>query len=548
MTAPKVFLLGLDGATWKVLDRFIELGLMPNLARLKREGTSGILNSTIPYLTPVAWSSLLTGVTPAKHGIFGYDVMENREGVIIGMLANRSKIKVPTIFDIYSQLGKKIISLNMPMSYPPREQDGIIVTGLMTPSRESTYYYPRNLMSELEQQGIDYRIDIDIARELGADLEERIKRYLADGADLFFKDMRRVTEEREKTVNYLLANKDWDLFQVNFITTDRVQHYLWNHIWEEGADSFVARRIQEQYSYLDTVIGSIHDQVKDKAILVICSDHGFGSYKGNFYPAVWLRQQGYYVERSNELTPGLIVRGFFKALGLNKVIRRLLERSQKTVAKKLIYIGTSKVYWKRTRAYVYSTHGIRINVRGRDQFGIVEPGTEFEQLREEIKRKLLAMTDDDGKRIIKAVHTAEDLYGVAHLEQAPDLFFEFLDDRFHTTYYTVTDSQVFLDRGHSWRQGDHRRDGVILLAGDGVPGGKKIEADIEDVLPSILFIQDLPLSEIFDGKIIRDAFTEDFISKRRQPDKRFFERGDVESSDDDQGDEVIDRLKGLGYI
>jgi hypothetical protein len=88
----------------------------------------------------------------------------------------------------------------------------------------------------------------------------------------------------------------------------------------------------------------------------------------------------------------------------------------------------------------------------------------------------------------------------------------------------------------------------VALAGSGIAPGRIITADIEDLLPTIMFIEDLPLSDDFDGKIIRGAFTEDFITKRKAPDKRFFERTEVESSDADEGAEVIDRLKGLGYI
>jgi len=548
MSTPKVFLLGIDGATWKVLDRMIALGLMPNTEKLMREGTRGILNSTIPYLTPVAWSSMLTGVKPSKHGIFGYNVMENREGMIIGLLANRSKIKAPTVYDMYHQLAKKIISLNMPMSYPPSPDDGIVITGLMTPSRESTYFYPGDLIDELAAQGIDYKIDITIAREEEGELEERIRLYLADGARRFFEDLRHVTEEREKAVHYLLGSKEWDLFQINFVSMDRIQHYLWNHIWEDGPDSVTLERIKEHFAYLDEVIGKIYDRVKDDAILVMCSDHGFGDYKGNFYPAVWLKQNGYYTEMGGALTPGLIIKRILKTLRLSKLLLRFLERSGKTVAKKLIYVGTSNVSWKETRAYVYSTAGIRINVKGRDQFGIVEPGEEFETLREEIRQKMLAITDADGRKIMKGVYTAEELYGDACSDESPDLFFEFKDETFYTTYYAITDSPVFLDARYTWRQGDHRQDGVVLLAGDGIVPGKRITADIEDILPTILFIQDLPLGDNFDGRIMKDAFTDEFIRKRKARDKRFFERGEVEASEEDKGDEVIDRLKGLGYI
>ncbi len=548
MSAPKVFLLGIDGATWKVVDRMIALGLMPNMERLVREGARGILNSTIPYLTPVAWSSMLTGVKPSKHGIFGYNVMENREGMIIGLLANRSKIKTPTVYDMYHQLGKKIISLNMPMSYPPSPDDGIVITGMMTPSRESTYFYPSGLIDELSAQGIDYKIDITIAREEGGGLDERIRLYLAVGARRFFEDLRHVSEEREKAVHYLLDNKEWDLFQINFVSMDRIQHYLWEHIWKDGPDSVTLQRIKEHFAYLDQVIGKIYDRVRSEALLVMCSDHGFGDYKGNFYPAVWLKQNGYYTEMDTELTPGLIIKRILKTLRLSKLLLRFLERSGKTVAKKLIYVGTSNVSWKKTRAYVYSTAGIRINVKGRDQFGIVEPGKEFEALMEEIRQKMLAITDESGNKIMKGVYTAEELYGNACPDESPDLFFEFKDDHFYTTYYAITASSVFLDKGYSWRQGDHRQDGVVLLAGDGIVRGKTITADIEDILPTILFVQDLPLSPNFDGKIMKDAFTDDFIQKRKPQDRRFFERGEVEASDEDQGEEVIDRLKGLGYI
>ena len=281
---------------------------------------------------------------------------------------------------------------------------------------------------------------------------------------------------------------------------------------------------------------------------MICSDHGFGDYKGNFYPAVWLKQKGYYVESDDDLTPGRIVKRILKSLGLSRLVLRSLERSQKTVAKKLIYVGTSRVSWKKTRAYAYGTSGIRINLKGRDQYGIVEPGREYEDLRRKIAQELMDITDDAGRKVMKAVHPVEELYGASDLPEAPDLLFDFRDEYFYTTYDAITENTVFMDSGYAWRQGDHRRDGVVALAGRGIAPGRTITADIEDLLPTIMFVEDLPLSDDFDGKIIRDAFTDDFIAERKATDKRFFERTEVESSDTDDGDEVIDRLKGLGYI
>jgi predicted AlkP superfamily phosphohydrolase/phosphomutase len=547
MNVPRTFLLGLDGATWKVLDRMIDQGVMPNLGELKRRGSSGILRSTIPYLTPVAWSSVITGVRPSKHGIYGYNVMENREGMIAGLLADRSWIQTPTVFDIYGQLGKKVISLNMPMTYPPRPDDGVIITGMMTPSTESTYFYPADLMSELRGQGIDYRIDIGVARETQAELEVRMRQYLSDGARAFFDDLRHVSEEREKAVLYLMDSKDWDLFQVNFISMDRIQHYLWDHIFEGAGDPEVRGRIRDHCSYVDSVIGRIVSRLGDGAMLVICSDHGFGDVKGNFHLDVWLEQAGYYVRKRRGLRPMAMLKRIARSLGLADRLRAVALRAKHTPAKKLVYLGASDVYWGKTRAYVYSTSGIRVNLKGRDQYGIVERDR-FGPLLDEIGRKIMETTDSAGQTIFKAVHVATELYGTTELVNAPDLFFEFDDDHFYSTYSSVAKAPGFLDEGYWWRQGDHRRDGVVLLAGSGVAPGKSISADIEDVLPTILYAQRLPLSRTFDGRAIEDAFTPEFNASRGDLDRRVFHRGQVAPGETPDGEEVIDRLKGLGYI
>ncbi len=545
MTTPKVFLLGLDGGTWKVLNRFIEKGLMPNISKIIENGASGTLASTIPYLTPVAWASLLTGVGPGKHRIFGYSVMKNSDGVITGSLANRSKVKVPTVLDIYAQLGKKTISINVPMTYPPRPHDGIIITGLMTPSSESRYYHPPGLIDELRAQGIDYKIDISAARDEETDLDRRLTAYLADGGKRFFNDLHDVTEQRYRTVLYLLENKSWDLFQVNFITMDRIQHYLWKHIWDDSSPAF--ERIQEHFSLIDEIVGEIYKRIAGDGILVICSDHGFGEYHGNFYPAVWLKQQGYFHEKS-PYSARAAIKAILRRLGLSGKIRKALEGSKGSGAKELIYKTASNILWGKTRAYVYSTSGIRINLKGRDQYGIVEPGEEYENLRAELRSKLLALTDGNGKTVMKEVYYVEDLYKVRDTEEEPDLIFEFKDDSFYATYYSVTDAPHYLDKGYSWKQGDHRREGILALAGIGVKAGTRMEASIEDILPTIMFIQDLPQSVMFDGKALVNAFASEFISQRRQPPPRQFSREPLEVHEDEKEDEVIDRLKGLGYI
>jgi predicted AlkP superfamily phosphohydrolase/phosphomutase len=68
----KVFVLGLDGATWDILDPLVRAGELPHLARLVERGASGTLRSVFPPLSPVAWTGVMTGKNSGKHGVFEF--------------------------------------------------------------------------------------------------------------------------------------------------------------------------------------------------------------------------------------------------------------------------------------------------------------------------------------------------------------------------------------------------------------------------------------------------------------------------------------------
>ena len=96
----RIFLLGLDGASWNLLDRLLAAGVMPNLQRLCEEGVRATLASTVPPITPVAWSTLMTGVSPGKHGVFGFLTRTSADSYLQRPV-NRLDLQVPTIFDYY---------------------------------------------------------------------------------------------------------------------------------------------------------------------------------------------------------------------------------------------------------------------------------------------------------------------------------------------------------------------------------------------------------------------------------------------------------------
>ena len=152
--ARRVLIIGLDGATFDVLGPMIERGRMPNLAAIIREGASGVLNSTQPPITPAAWTTFMTGKGPGRHGIVDferYDVRTNRL-----TFNSTMEIREKTFWDILSEKGFRVGSINLPMTYPPKRVNGFMISGFDAPSMEAEFTYPRDLKDEILRRFPDY--------------------------------------------------------------------------------------------------------------------------------------------------------------------------------------------------------------------------------------------------------------------------------------------------------------------------------------------------------------------------------------------------------
>src|SRR3990172_13336252 len=122
MNRTKMLIVGWDGATFDIIKPLVDKGKLPNIATLMRSGVWGRLDSTIPPLTPVAWTSMSTGVNPGKHGI--YDAMiYNQENHKVSFV-NATLRKVKPIWSILSERNKNVGVINVPMTYPPDEVNG----------------------------------------------------------------------------------------------------------------------------------------------------------------------------------------------------------------------------------------------------------------------------------------------------------------------------------------------------------------------------------------------------------------------------------------
>ena len=146
-TFDRLVILGLDGATWTVLDPMRRRGLMPNLDALLARSAHGTLRSIVPPVTSAAWTTVMTGCGPARHGVFDHRYYDTAAGQ---MKVNHSgRIRVPTIWRLLSDAGRSVACLNVPGLYPPPRVRGVVVSGMDAPHLEELLFAEAGLFVPL---------------------------------------------------------------------------------------------------------------------------------------------------------------------------------------------------------------------------------------------------------------------------------------------------------------------------------------------------------------------------------------------------------------
>ncbi|MCZ6765595.1 MAG: alkaline phosphatase family protein, partial [bacterium] len=127
---PIVF-IGMDGASWDIINPMIERGQLPTFQRLKEEGAHGVLESVDCYFTPPAWTSMLSGYRPEKTGVYTFGSWEGKGNVF--RTVSSLDVQVPRIWDVASGAGRQVAVINVPVTYPARKVNGVMASGLLTP-------------------------------------------------------------------------------------------------------------------------------------------------------------------------------------------------------------------------------------------------------------------------------------------------------------------------------------------------------------------------------------------------------------------------------
>lgn len=535
----RVLVLGLDGATLKILEPMAKEGRIPTLSRLMEGGAYGVLESTIPPVTIPAWVSMMTGKDPGRLGL--YDLLRRVE---YGVEPNEFCFKESNpVWRTLNQYGLKTGILNVPGTYPPDEVDGFMVTGMMTPSNSSPYAHPTELKSELNSVH-EYEIDVPPWN-------------VTDEGQLV-EDIYRVTQKRGEAAEYLVSEFPCDFYMLVFTASDRMHHYMWHK-----------RDLVETYwEELDRTLGRLLKLFGEETTVIVVSDHGFGALERTFFVNEWLRTKGF-LRLRRQITKRTLVRldraveGLYRFLGERKlisVIGNILYRFLGFgILKKAIYGYLSnvhlesKVNWRRTKAFscVHTPHfgQIYINLEGKMREGCVPEG-EREALRESIIKELESLPSSrtgDSPKI--EIHKGEDLYVGPHLDEAPDIVF-MLDEGRCEIDAKVGEGRLFAKGAplSGWT-GTHTRDGVFIAHGPLIKEALRFEkASIVDVAPTVLRMFGIAPGEDMDGRVIEEVFRDGVVFPKREKLGLSEEKDEVEGLDDEEKALIETRLKRLGYI
>ena len=518
-----------------------------------QNGVRGNLEAAIPPVTGPSWVSFMTGVGPGKHGIF--DFVQRVPDSVKRRAITYQDIRTKTLWDYLNEAGRSIGVVNLPVTYPAPEVNGFVIPGLLTPNADGEFAYPKGLMAEIRNSVGDYVLDV------------WWQRYGEAGVEKFLKDLLNCTRQRIKTFCYLLEKKDWDFFMGVFIGTDRIQHYLWPYIHPSDSAQLSPREagfvslISDYYKRVDEFFGYLMDHYGDDVDIFVISDHGFGPLKKKIYINSWLVKKGYQNVQGNKLQSASLKKRIITLL--RPVIRSLDKFGLRTrLAYKYKIIGRMSAYnfldcidWSKTKAYSASNteQGIYINLQGREPNGIIDSNGEYTRLREEIIQQLRAFKDPENGKLIKTtIFKRENLYEGQYVENAPDIIL-FLEDGEYLIDVQLKET-LYEKAGWQTGLGTHRIEGIFIAHGPNIKKGLKLSGTrIIDMTPTLLYLQDLPIPEDMDGKLLSHIFNEDFLTAHPVSYTSDKEMLKVNTSGEQvlsnrEMDEIEEKLKGLGYL
>lgn len=480
MSKCRLLVIGLDGASWNLLNPWIEDGYFPNIKKIRDSGVWSDMRSYLPPVTSPNWKCYSTGKNPGKFGVFWWEIIDREDRKVSIPLSTDYKSK--EIWDYLGDSGFKSSIVNMPTTYPPRKLNGSMVAGGPTCPDEG-FTYPTFLEEELKEK-FDYHPN---TREDVSKLKDRDSKVMGEITNMM--------ESRFEAVRYVMEKDNYDFVHLTIFLINVLHHYLWND-----------RIVREAWEKIDREIGKMENISQN---IFLMSDHGTNKIDYEFYINRWLENEGYLFQRNG----GSRLGKFIGRLGLDRA----------TVGKKLKKIpfgnkimGAIPDSLKRkipTQGFMFRKEGI-MEVLDWDKSKAVASGQGVIYLldhngsineQNEIIGKLKSLKDPSGNKVATEVYKKEEIYSGDYLSEAPDIV---LEQSPHMHIDGGIGSKKVFKKPQKWKA-ENRQHGIFAASGGNIEKKGKIgDIRILDLAPTILECMGIPAPEDMNGNVLRDIFKE----------------------------------------
>lgn len=520
----KMFILGLDGASYHLVKEFVRKNKMHNFKEIINGGHFRKLNSTIPPHTAPGWVTAFTGTGPGKHGVFQFWDTQARN--YAGKFMGRDDFDVLPVWDILNRAGFATGMINIPMTHPPKKVNGFIITWPL--SNTLRYAYPDDILFKIAQYGGHYVSDLGI---------------MYDGNIDYIDKAINITRKRVKTLKCIMENYRWDFLVSVFTEIDRVSHFYWHYMdksspeYMETNNSKLKNAIEDIYCETDRALGYILNMLDGNTLLMILSDHGFGAGEINFYAQSFLMERSFLkIRKAQDCSNTCASSGSMPEVPGGSWFECVYNNERYTVD------------WDNTIAYMAApgSYGININLKGRQSQGIVE-NEEYENIRDALIREFSSVIHPyRGSKLFKKIARREEVYTGGSLQKAPDLIL-IPEDYGTMVHHSIKPGEIF---GSPEHKGMHNGDGILLIYGREAESVKVSEtAGLEDIAPTILDYYGIDMPQYMDGKVLAEfkragrKSADVYLKPESQPNE-----GEKIAYTGSEIKEAEEKLKSLGYL
>ncbi|MBI3654386.1 MAG: alkaline phosphatase family protein [Acidobacteria bacterium] len=541
----KILIIGLDAATMDLVKPWTQAGHLPTLARLMQEGAYSMLLSTPNMHSASAWTSILTGLNPGRHGLY---VFSDRDFKTAQQVFFKGGDRQGDLLTRHlSRQGLTTGMLNVPMTYPAEcSAGGFMISGLDAPSLNANCFCPPELREELLRVVPDYHFTPARLGNLmsAGKITEAVETWL------------HLIGHQTAAAEYLLNKYQPDFFMTVYTASDWGGHNLWKYADEHHPDYDPRSPHRDSlltiYRALDAAIERLLQYTNEATQVYVISDHGMGLHSGaSYHLAEWLEQRGY-MRRRKPVEKGASLRRASRRAAKNILPTKLKEKikaklgdervQQLQAADKDSFYAS--IDWAETSAYTEAgRHVININLAGRNQHGSVA-AADYVKVCDKLMTDLLNWKDARGNRVVERVTRRDEVYQGEYAERASDLYV------YWNRAAHLGKPPAEVQAKGFWWSGDHRPEGILIGHGKGIRPMQELNLptppQVYDLVPTLLHLAGLAVPEGLDGRVIEALDAQDSAVRFAKMSRETTDENQALSDEEERL--IEEKLRALGYL